>query len=181
MRGALSLPVGKGPVLRNSKLTISFTSVDTTLSSFFYSLPFLAWTILSFLWKEWKCYKTNCLYVGPSESLPSAWGLSQEYVVSVTTVHQPGRGSSPGSSQFCNSDCSSSGLQQNLYSFLMMLIYRILSILVFHKMMSVLSELNTARTETHLTCLGISYNYSFQFLIIFSPKGTILKEVTLSQ
>lgn len=87
-----SPPWGKGPLLRKSKVTISFTSMDTILSSILFCSLSCKNNPVFPLERGWNCSKSKWLYVRLYESLPSAWGLSQKECVAVTAVHQPGWG-----------------------------------------------------------------------------------------
>lgn len=85
-----SPPWGKGPLLRKSKVTISFTSMDTILSSILFCSLSCKNNPVFPLERGWNCSKSKWLYVRPYESLPPAWGPSQKERVAVTAVHKTG-------------------------------------------------------------------------------------------
>lgn len=140
----LSPTMGKGPFVKKVKGNYPFTSMDTILSSIlFYSLPCKNNPVFP-LERAWNRSKSKRLYACPYESLPPAWGLSHKECVAVTAVHQPGwvvlrtlLSSVIGwLQQLWPENCTS----------LILLVYRILSILVLHRT-SMLPELNISRIK----------------------------------
>lgn len=76
-----SPPWGKGPLLRKSKVIVSFTSMDTILSSILFCSLLCKNNPVFPLEREWNCSKSKWLYECAYESLPSAWGHSQRSVL----------------------------------------------------------------------------------------------------